>query len=99
MLDKLPHNLVDPEEQVRLKSLMDDKFVKEIDVSTQYNTPGKKKKPTFTSLGSPSAHAHTVTKNLYKLHNNEAVFDSYTQGFDLPASMQLNRIGKKLGRW
>lgn len=52
----------------------------------QYNT-AKKKERNYSSLTAPSPHCATVSKNMYKLNNNEAVFDSYAQGFDLPASV------------
>ena len=95
MLDQLPKNMMHAEEQEKIKTFFDSTFIKDLPREEGFRTEKKK----HTSLTNPSPLAETYSKNLYKVNNNEAVFDSFSYGFDMPAGTQLNRITKKMGRW
>lgn len=61
---------------------MDKNFLKDLNIDHKNMTDHKRN----TSLRNPSTDAAVAHKNLSKLMNNQAVFDSLSSGFDLPAS-------------
>lgn len=100
MLDQLPKNMLSPENQEQIKTFFDSTFIKDLprDIVPEPIAKTEKKKRT-TSLINPSPMAVNISKNIMKLNDNEAIFDTFSYGFDFTAGNQLSRLSKKMGRW
>lgn len=85
VLNRMPKNLISQENQDSLKYLMNDYFVAPMSYGSRLYDGDSQK--TAQSL---RGHSRSQVP---------AQFDSFSLGFELPASTQLSRMNAKLGRW
>lgn len=95
VLDRMPRNILDRDNQRELHSMMTDTFLAP---GAMHSSPTNKASSSLTAAkGGPA----TISKEERDANSGShmTVFDTFSYGFDLPAGVQLNRINKKLHFW